>query len=99
MCDKTLDLFEQLPFNPDDVTYTVVLNACAQLCDDRAKQMAMKLLKHIPSHLQNNQTVSTSAIDMLMRFGDVTNAERLFGRMTNKNIITYNAMMKGKILA
>ena len=95
MYDKTLDLFEQLPFNPDDVTYTVVLNACAQLCDDRAKQMGMKLLKHISSHFQNNPTVLTSAIDMLMRFGDVTNAERLFGRMTNKNIITYGAMMNG----
>ena len=99
MYDKALDLFEQMPFDPNDVTYTVVLNTCAQLCDDRAKQMGMRLLKQISNRYQNNQAVLTSAIDMLMRFGDVTSAERLFNQMKNKDIISYGALMKGKILA
>src|SRR5689334_10019518 len=95
MCDKTLDLFEQIALNLNDVTYTIVFNACAQLSNDRARTIGKKLLDQIPKHFQNDNVVLTSAIDMLMRFGDVTGAEHLFQIIKKKYIITYGAMMNG----
>src|SRR5438270_197977 len=98
MYEKTLDLFEQMSLDPDEVTFTLVFNACAQLSNDRAKEVGKKLLEKILKDCQNNNIVLNSAIDMLMKFGDVKNAEDLFGLITVKDIVTYGAMMKGKFL-
>ena len=93
--DKALDLFEQIPFNLDDVIYIITFNACAQLSNDRAKQIGRKLLNKMPVDFRNNNILITSAIDMLMKFGDVQYAEKLFRMNRKKNIITYGAMMNG----
>ena len=95
MYDKALNLFERVPFELDYVIYTVVFNVCAQLCDDRAKQIGNKLLHQMPKHFRNNNNLLTSAIDMLMRFGDVKEAEHLFDTIKKKDIISYGAMMNG----
>ncbi|CAF1305070.1 unnamed protein product [Rotaria sordida] len=78
MYEKALDLFEQINFNVDDVTYTIVLNACAQLANDRAIKIGKKFLHEIPNISRNNNVLLTSAIDMLMKFDDVQGAERIF---------------------
>ncbi|CAF5121194.1 unnamed protein product, partial [Rotaria magnacalcarata] len=44
---------------------------------------------------RNNNITSTSAINMLMKFGDVETAQRIFRSIKVKDIISYNAMMKG----
>ncbi|CAF4590753.1 unnamed protein product, partial [Rotaria magnacalcarata] len=51
----------------------------------------------MPENYRNNNITSTSAIDMLMKFGDVESAERIFRLMKTKNIITYGAMVKGYV--
>jgi len=35
---------------------------------------------------------------MLMKFGDVQSAENIFRSIMNKGIVTYNALIKGKLL-
>ncbi len=95
MSDKALDLFEQIPFNLNDISYTIIFNACAQLLNDRAKQIGRKLLHQMPKNFYNNNVLITSAIDMLMKFGDITAAEHLFQMNNNKSIVTYGAMMNG----
>ncbi|CAF4301593.1 unnamed protein product, partial [Rotaria sordida] len=95
MYDKALDLFEQMPLNPNNVIHIIVFNACAQLGNDRAKEIGRKLLHQMPKHFHNDNILFTSAIYMLMKFGDVENAENLFQMMKKKDIITYGAMMKG----
>ncbi|CAF4988257.1 unnamed protein product, partial [Rotaria sp. Silwood1] len=95
MYEKTLDLFEQLPFSLHNVGYTIIFNACAQLLNDRAKQIGKKLLQQIPKYFHNDNVIITSALDMLMKFGDVENAENLFQMMKKKDIIAYGAMMNG----
>ncbi|CAF3890958.1 unnamed protein product [Rotaria sordida] len=95
--EKSLDLFEQINFNVDDVTYIIVFNACAQLANDRAIKTGKKLLHEMPNIHRNNNVLLTSAIDMLMKFGDVQGAERTFDSIKKKDIITYNAMMKGYV--
>ncbi|CAF4616824.1 unnamed protein product, partial [Rotaria socialis] len=56
-----------------------------------------KLLDEMPENYRNHNVMSTSAIDMLMKFGDIESAERIFRSIKTKNIITYNATMKGYI--
>ncbi|CAF5147945.1 unnamed protein product, partial [Rotaria sp. Silwood1] len=97
MYEKTLDLFEQLPFSLHNVGYIIIFNACAQLLNDRAKQIGKKLLQQIPKYFHNDNVIITSALDMLMKFGDVENAENFFQMMKKKDVIAYNAMMKGYV--
>jgi hypothetical protein len=97
MFDKALDLFEQMPFKPNEAIYTILLNACARLSNDRAKQIGKKLLEQMPNDLNTDRTL-TSGIYMLMNFGDVQGAEDIFEESRKKSIFTYGAMMQGKIL-
>ncbi|CAF1624503.1 unnamed protein product, partial [Rotaria magnacalcarata] len=97
MFEKALDLFEQIHLSLTNVTYTVVFNACAKLYNDRAMKIGKKLLAEMPENYRNDNITSTSAIDMLMKFGDVESAERIFRSMKTKNIITYGAMVKGYV--
>ena len=98
MPEKALDLFEGMSLNQENATYTIAFSACAQLSNDRAKKLGMKLLNQMPSNFPNNNVVLTSAIHMLMRFGDITSAEHLFNMIKKKDIITYGAMMKGNLI-
>jgi DNA-binding ferritin-like protein (Dps family) len=97
MFDKALDLFEEMSFDRDEVIETIVFQACAHLSNDRAQRIGKKLLQQMPANLDNDRTL-TSAIHMLMKFGDVKSAEDIFEQSTKKNIFTYGAMMQGNIL-
>ncbi|CAF3446245.1 unnamed protein product [Rotaria socialis] len=95
MCDKVLGLFEEITLNLSDVSYTIIFNACAQVSIDRAMKIGRKLLNQIHKNFLNDNKLLTSAINMLMRFGDVSSAENLFQMIQKKNIITYGTMMNG----
>ncbi|CAF0886287.1 unnamed protein product, partial [Rotaria sordida] len=97
MSEKALDLFEQIHLKLDNVTYTIVFDACAQLANVRAMKIGRKLLHEMPDNYKNNNFISNSAIHMLMKFGDVQSAERVFHSIKKKDIISYNAMIKGYI--
>ncbi|CAM4818090.1 unnamed protein product [Rotaria magnacalcarata] len=95
--EKALDLFEQIHLSLTNVTYTIVFNACAKLCNDRAMKIGKELLAKMPENYRNHNVISTSAIDMLMKFVDVESAERIFRSIKTKDIITYGAMVKGYV--
>ncbi len=98
MCEQALDLFEQMPLNSDDVTYTIIFKACAQLNNDRGKNVGKKLCEQILNKSVTNQFILCSALHMLMRFGDVKSAEHLFELIKKKDTVSYGAMMKGNQL-
>ncbi|CAF5207750.1 unnamed protein product, partial [Rotaria magnacalcarata] len=93
--EKALDLFEKIDIELDDVTYSIVFNACAKLCNDRAMKIGKKLLAKMPENYRNHNSISTSAIDMLMKFGDVESAERIFRSIKAKGTNIYGALMNG----
>ncbi|CAF1955902.1 unnamed protein product [Rotaria magnacalcarata] len=95
MFEKALDLFEQIHLNLNNVIYVVVFNACAGLGNDRAIKIGRKLLDEMPENYRNDVVVLTSAMHMLMKFGDIQNAERIFRSNTKKDIISYNALING----
>ncbi|CAF4838862.1 unnamed protein product [Rotaria sp. Silwood1] len=94
--EKALDLYEQMSFKPNNVTYTIVFNICTQLANDRSKKIGKNLFELILTHdHQYDDFLLTSATNMLMKFGDVKNAERIFRLIRDKNIITYTIMING----
>ncbi|CAF4954602.1 unnamed protein product, partial [Rotaria sp. Silwood1] len=95
MSEKALDLFEKIDLKLDDVTYVIVFNACAKLANDQAMKIGKKLLDEMPNNYRNNNIVLNAAMDMLMKFGDVQSAERIFDSIKKKNIISYGALMNG----
>ncbi|CAF4068634.1 unnamed protein product, partial [Rotaria magnacalcarata] len=97
MAEKVFDLLHEMKIEPNQFTFTVVFNACAAVANDRARKIGKKVLAEIPENYRNNTILLTSAINMLMKFGDVESAERIFRSIKTKNIITYGAMMKGYI--
>ncbi|CAF1926382.1 unnamed protein product [Rotaria magnacalcarata] len=95
VAEKVLDLFDEMKIEPDQFNLSTLFNACAVLNNNRAKKTGKKLLDEMRENYRNNNITSTSAIDMLMKFGDVENAERIFRSIKAKDIIAYGAMMKG----
>ncbi|CAF4322475.1 unnamed protein product, partial [Rotaria magnacalcarata] len=49
----------------------------------------------MPENYRNHNITSTSAIDMLMKFGDVESAERIFRSIKAKDANIYGALMNG----
>ncbi|CAF2147531.1 unnamed protein product, partial [Rotaria magnacalcarata] len=97
MAEKVLDLFDEMKIEPDHFTLSTLFNACAVLNNNRAMKIGKKLLAEMPENYRNDNITSTAAIDMLMKFGGVESAERIFRSMKTKNIITYGAMVKGYV--
>ncbi|CAF5219989.1 unnamed protein product [Rotaria magnacalcarata] len=88
VAEKALDLFDEMKIEPNQFTLSTLFNACAVLNNNRAMKTGKKLLDAMPENYRNDNITSTSAIDMLMKFGDVKSAERIFRSMKTKNIIT-----------
>ncbi|CAF4481538.1 unnamed protein product [Rotaria socialis] len=95
VAEKVFDLFDEMKIEPDQFTLNILFNACAVLNNNRAMKIGKKLLDEMPENYRNHNVMSTSAINMLMKFGDVESAKRIFRSIKVKDIITYNAMMKG----
>ncbi|CAF2135650.1 unnamed protein product, partial [Rotaria magnacalcarata] len=95
--EKVLDLFNEMKIEPDQFNLSTLFNACAVLNNNRAMKTGKKLLAEMPENYRNHNTISTSAINMLMKFGDVESAETIFRSIKTKDIITYNVMMKGYV--
>ena len=95
MSEKALDLFERMSPDPNNVIYIIIFNACAQLKNTRGISVGKKLLNEIFNKSETNNVVLSSAIYMLMSFGDVKSAEHLFEFIKKNDLATYNSMMKG----
>ena len=96
MPEKALALFETFPGQANEVLYTMVFSACAALNDANAKERGMKLLKQMPLSFHDDLVLISSAVHMLMKFGHVEDAERLFRCHQKKSVVFYGVLMKGK---
>ena len=95
MSAKVFDLFDQMSVKADAVILITFFNACADLLTDNAKKRGREVFRQLPRTVVDNEKLMTSAIDMLMKFGDVADAEQVFDSLKTKNVFTYGAMMKG----
>jgi pentatricopeptide repeat protein len=93
--EKALDLLPHVTSEFDDKLYAITYSACAALSDDRAVQLGKQTLKAMPSKYLHNTVVIGSATHMMMKFGDVAEAEQLFSRMKTRDSYAYGLMMNG----
>lgn len=85
-----------MPMAPDEILYLITINGCARSCNERAIQLGNKLRQQMPKNLKEKSSVIGSLIEMLMKFGQVQDAEDLFRSFKNKDQVVYAAMVKGK---
>jgi hypothetical protein len=95
MPEKALDLFENMTVDTDEVVHLILFNACAALSNERAKALGKKQLAQMPRSFLEHANLVSSAVDMLMKFGDVAEAEDLFKLLKKKKHSLYGALMKG----
>jgi pentatricopeptide repeat protein len=95
MPEKVLEMFDTMSVQPDEVIGTILFNACAKVADPRAMKLGKRMLTQPPAAFFDNSILMNSATDMLMKFGEVHEAEQLFKKIKRKNSIVYGAMMQG----
>ncbi len=95
VADRAIDLFRQIP-KPDEITITLLFNACAQVRTAEALELTKQVSAQMPKSFHSNPRLMTSLLDALMQCGDMTHAQSLFDASTKKTRPMYGAMMKGK---
>ncbi|TKY70531.1 Pentatricopeptide repeat-containing protein [Spatholobus suberectus] len=80
-------------FAPTLFTYCMVLNACSHLKDYRSGRLihAHVIVRNVPLdlHLQN------AMVDMYCNGGNTQTAYRIFSRMENPDLVSWNSMIAG----
>lgn len=93
---KSLQLFEQISIDLNNVIYTIIFKAYAQLNNERAQMIGRKLLNETSTKTYVKNTVWNAVIHMLMHFGDVNGAEDVFKSLKEKSIVSYGTLLEGK---
>ncbi|EXB42930.1 hypothetical protein L484_013952 [Morus notabilis] len=95
LTEAAISLFrEMIPvFSPNPITITSILSACAQLGTLSLGKWVHGLIKS--KNLECNIFVKTALVDMYAKCGSITEARELFDLMTNKSVVTWNAMISG----
>jgi pentatricopeptide repeat protein len=93
--EKALDLFDQVSSMPNAKLYIIMYSTCVTLSSDRAITLGRQLLNGMAQVFEDDVIVMGSAIHMLMKFGDVKQAECLFFRMKRRDPSTCGVMMNG----
>ncbi|CAF5225071.1 unnamed protein product, partial [Rotaria magnacalcarata] len=95
MAEKVFDLLDEMEIKPGSFTLAILFKACAELANDRAIKIGRKLLDEMPENYRNDVVVLNSAMYMLMKFGDIQSAERIFRSIKAKGANIYGALMNG----
>jgi pentatricopeptide repeat protein len=93
--EKALDLFDEVSSILSANLYTIMYSTCATLSNERAITLGKQLLDKMPTKLHDDLAAMGSAIHMLMKFGEVQEAEHLFSCMKKRDASSYGVMMNG----
>lgn len=96
LSDECISLFAQMRgcgFNPDETTMVVLLSACAEVGN-------LNVGKWVHSHvvvkgLVVNLQLGTALLNMYAKCGVIDLALQIFGRMCERNVWTWSAMILG----
>ncbi|KAK9064756.1 hypothetical protein SSX86_016138 [Deinandra increscens subsp. villosa] len=94
--DMVFEVFNSMLLSgqtPDISTFSSVLCACANLTSlEKGKDIHGKTFK---LGFQHDVFVGTSLVDMYAKSGDIENSKRVFNNMTEKNEVSWTAMIQG----
>jgi pentatricopeptide repeat protein len=98
LCEDALKLFYQMQrmgIRPDQFTFASVLPAIANLV---ALQQGKKVHDEINrSGFLSNVFVGSALVDMYVKCGSVEDAREVFDKMTERNVVTWTAIMAGYV--
>ncbi|KAJ7528130.1 hypothetical protein O6H91_16G085400 [Diphasiastrum complanatum] len=78
---------------PDDVTYALLLKACASVAAlEQGKQLHSDIIK---SGFESDVSVGSALVDMYAKCGSVEDARESFNSMHKRNVVSWNAMIAG----
>ena len=92
LAHEAIELFSTIT-NPNRVNLILLFNSCAQLGTPQALETGRQVLTQMPSVYRTNPYILNSVLDMFIRCGDVSSAEKWFSNM-KRHVITYGQMMK-----
>ncbi|CAI9301194.1 unnamed protein product [Lactuca saligna] len=79
--------------HPNEITLVTLLSACAQV---GALDTGRWLHSYIDrNNSSSNLVVSTSLVDMYSKCGDLDSARQVFDKMSNRDVVAWNAMIMG----
>ncbi|KAL5993441.1 hypothetical protein ACLOJK_014366 [Asimina triloba] len=93
---EAIDLFfliREENVRPDEVTVVGVFNACSQLGDLNLGRKLENLSQEFG--IDYNCYVVNSLIDMYAKCGSIGEAQKLFDKMVDKNVVSWNSMVSG----
>ncbi|KAG4211836.1 hypothetical protein ERO13_A02G125700v2 [Gossypium hirsutum] len=95
-CEEALRMYKKMQnegFEPDEVTITSVLSACAQLGElDIGKEIHYLIKK---KRMKANQFVLNALLDMYAKCGDLAQARLIFEGMRHRTSVCWNSMILG----
>ncbi|XP_010261389.1 PREDICTED: pentatricopeptide repeat-containing protein At2g27610-like [Nelumbo nucifera] len=93
---EALDIFSQMRdegFKPNEFTFASVLVGCASLCLlEYGRQVHCLLCK---SGLDDHECIESALIDMYAKCGSIIEAEKVFEKIINPDVVSCTAMISG----
>eukprot|EP01018_Ginkgo_biloba_P029816 Gb_16032 [translate_table: standard] len=94
--DRAFELFykkQKAGMKPDQFTFASVLAACASLAALEWGQQVHALIVIIG--FESDVVVRTALVDMYSKCGSIESAKEVFDKMSNRNVVSWNAMLAG----
>ncbi|KAL8217833.1 hypothetical protein R6Q57_021206 [Mikania cordata] len=95
---SALELFEKMKgegFEPNEMTLVSVLGACGDLGNLSLGSLIEDYV--LDNQMRINSYIGSALIGMYAKCGDLVSARRIFDKMTEKDLVTWNAMITGQI--
>ena len=75
----------------------LLFNACAKHIDEDSIQLGTSVLNKLPGTAFTDEKLINSALDMLLKFGRVKQAEKLFRSANCRSLASWNILMQGDL--
>ena len=95
MPEKVLDLYDTMLVEPNAHCLSLIFRACGQVNNERAKKIGGELLRQMPKESRKDIVLLNSVLSMLMNFGKIQAAEKVFTSMKRMDVVSYATMIKG----